>query len=83
MEIISDEDSLDKNKSVSVSYWETISNYYSESDDDSLPNLLIRWLLDSDNDDSSIKSMEDDLGNKSDDDFPPTSKCLAKKVINR
>ena len=57
-EIISDEDSLDTNRIVSVSDWERISNYYNESEDDSLPDLIIRRLVDSNSDDdSSIESM--------------------------
>ena len=77
VELISDEDS---NKSVSVSYWDTTDDYFSESDNDSLPNLLIRGLVDSDDDDSSIESMGDDyLSNESDDDFSATREFLAQE----
>ena len=53
---------------MSVSDWETIRDYYSESDDDSLPDLIVRRIVDSDSDnDSSIESMEEN--EESDDDF--------------
>ena len=76
MKLIPDEDS---NKSVSITYWDTTDDYFSESDDDSLPNLLIRGVVDSDGDDSSIESMGDDLSNKSNNDFPTKRGFLAQE----
>ena len=80
VEIISDDDSLDTNRSVSESDWETISDYYSESEDDFLPDLLIIRLVAGDSDDdSSIESMEDSLSEESDDDFFDTHECFAQE----
>lgn len=57
----------DTNMSVSENDWETISDYYSESEEDSLPGFIVRSLVDSDSDDDYyIKIMEDSL---SDDGF--------------
>ena len=79
VEIISDEDSLDTNRSVSDSDWEIISDYYSESEDDSLHDLIIIRLVDSDSDDDySIDSMGDSLSDESNDDiFSHNLKCIA------
>ena len=77
VEIICYEDSLETNKSVSVSDWETISNYYSESENDSLPGLVLRRLVNSGiNDYSSIESTEEN--EESDDDFLTRKSAMLK-----